>query len=336
MFRKFALAAAAAVALIAGEASAEKVTVGVLKLASSGPVFISYEKGFFKDAGLEVELKFFEAAQPISVAVVSGDIDFGVTAFTAGFFNLAGKGALKVIGAQSREEPGYPLIAYMAANKAFDGGFNSIDKFAGKTIGITQTGSSFHYSLGLLADKQKFDFASVRLVPLQSIPNMVSALKGGQVDGVLMPATVAIPMAEKGEAKLLGFVGDQTPWQLGALFTSTRMVQSSRATAEKFVAGYQKGAQAFFDAFLVKDAQGKVVGGPAKAEMVQIIAKHTGQAPESVPAGIPYVDPQARLLVSDVYNQVRWFQGQGLVDKAVDAKQFLDLGFVQGHLDLPK
>ncbi len=54
-----------------------KAKVGVLRLSSSAPVFIAQDKGYFRDAGLDVELKFFDAAQPIAVATTSGDIDFG-------------------------------------------------------------------------------------------------------------------------------------------------------------------------------------------------------------------------------------------------------------------
>src|SRR5580698_8748209 len=96
---------------VTGPARADEVLkakVGVLRLSSSAPVFIAQDKGYFRDAGLDIELKFFDAAQPIAVAVTSGDIDFGVTAFTAGLYNLAGKGTLKVIGGMSREKAGYP------------------------------------------------------------------------------------------------------------------------------------------------------------------------------------------------------------------------------------
>ena len=85
-----------------------KAKVGVLRLSSSAPVFIAQDKGYFRDAGLDVELKFFDAAQPIAVATTSGDIDFGITAFTAGLYNLAGKGTLKVIGGMSRERRATP------------------------------------------------------------------------------------------------------------------------------------------------------------------------------------------------------------------------------------
>src|SRR5260370_31152431 len=83
-----------------------KAKIGVLRLASSAPVFIAQDKGYFREAGLDIELKFFDAAQPIAVATTSGDVDFGVTAFTARLYNLAGKGTLKVIGGMSWEKAG--------------------------------------------------------------------------------------------------------------------------------------------------------------------------------------------------------------------------------------
>src|ERR1700709_2378716 len=101
MTRLARLALAGLLALTAGGiARADdllKAKIGVLRLSSSAPVFIAQDKGYFRDAGLEIELKFFDAAQPIAVATTAGEVDFGITAFTAGLYNLAGKGTLKVI-----------------------------------------------------------------------------------------------------------------------------------------------------------------------------------------------------------------------------------------------
>jgi NitT/TauT family transport system substrate-binding protein len=103
-----ALAATVAATFAARADELLKAKVGVLRLSSSAPVFIAQDKGYFREAGLEIELKFFDAAQPIAVATTSGDIDFGITAFTAGLYNLAGKGTLKVIGGMSRERRAFP------------------------------------------------------------------------------------------------------------------------------------------------------------------------------------------------------------------------------------
>ena len=94
--RRTALGGLAAVSLtrVAMADELTKATIALLRLSSSGPIFIAQEKGWFKEAGLDLTMKDFQAAAQVPLAVVSGDADLGVTAFTAGFFNLAAKGGL--------------------------------------------------------------------------------------------------------------------------------------------------------------------------------------------------------------------------------------------------
>ena len=328
----------AALAGLAGAPAlaAEKLTVGVLKLASSSPVFLAQDLGYFREAGLEVEFKFFEAAQPVAVATVSGDVDLGVTGITAGFYNLAGKGALKLIAGQAREESGYRLVAVVASRKAAEAGLKRLEELPGRTVGVTQVGSTFHYSLGLLAEKRGFDIAKVRVVPMQSLPNLVSAVKGGQIDSAIMPATGATPLIAAGDAVLLAWA-DETSWQVAAVFTSPRAVAGRRAALESFIRGYQKGLEAFHASFLSRAADGKVSPGPDAEKHLAIVAKYTGQTTASIRDSIPYIDPQGRLLVGDIHRQVRWYQSQKLVDASVEAASILDLSFVPGgHLDVPR
>jgi len=341
--RRLISIAGACLALGIGAAAAEgvqlaqapqKITVGALRLSSSGPVFIAEDKGYYREQGLEVEFKIFTAAAQVPVAVVSGDIDFGVTGLTAGFFNLAGKGGITIIGAQSREEKGFQLVAYMVTNKAWDAGFQSLKDFTGKRVGMTTTGSTFHYSLGKLAQKYGFDVKSVSLVQLQSLPNMSAAFKGGQVDAVLAPATTSLSLREDG--KVLGWVGDETPWQLGALFTSPKNIAERRPVVEKFVAAYKKAAADYNAAFNQLGTDGKPTQGRNYEEMLALLAKHMQQTPEVAARGLPFVDAGARLDVGDIYNQVAFWKSQGLVDATVDAKTFIDLSFVDGHFNLPK
>lgn len=331
-------AIAALLTFDAASASAQqlqKISVGLLRLSSSGAVFIAREKGYFREQGLDADLKIMTAAQQVPVAVTSGDADFGVTGLTAGFFNLAGRGALKIIGAQSREEKGYQLNAYMVTNKAAEGGFNSLKDFAGKRLAVTTTGSTFHYSIGILAAKYGFDVKSVTLVPLQSLPNMAAAFKGAQVDATIAPVTVARQLEAENAGKIVGWVGDETPWQLGALFTSPKLIAEKRSVVEKFVRAYIKGAHDYHVAFNARD-KGAEVRGPGYDEAIAILAKVLEQPVERVRVGLPYVDAEARLNVGDVYNQVAFWQSQGLVDRNVDAKAILDLSFVKGHFNLPK
>jgi NitT/TauT family transport system substrate-binding protein len=305
-----------------------KAKVGVLRLQSSAPVFIAQDKGYFRDAGLDVELKFFDAAQPIAVATTSGDVDFGITAFTAGLYNLAGKGTLKVIGGMSREKAGYPLIGYFASNKAYAAGLKTPKDLAGKRVAVTQVGSSFHYSLGLLADKYGFKVSDVTIVPLQSLSNAAAALKGETVDAALLPVSTARKLMDDGGAKLLGWVGDETPWQLGAVFASPKTL-ANKALVTKLLTALERADREYHDVALSTVKDGKAEINDKTKPLLEIIAKYTNLSVEQVAGNCAYVDPDGKLDVKNVDNQIKWLQGQGFVDKGFDADTIIDRDIVK-------
>src|SRR5690606_38135023 len=102
-------------------ASAEPVKVGILSLTSHSPSIIAEGKGYFTDERIEIEFVPFQAAQPMSVAIASGDVDFGLTAMTAGLVSLAERGAVKIIGGAMAEDPaieGHKILVSKAAYEA--------------------------------------------------------------------------------------------------------------------------------------------------------------------------------------------------------------------------
>jgi NitT/TauT family transport system substrate-binding protein len=331
--RMFALLAAAGLLALAVSPRVEadeplKTKVGVLRLSSSAPVFIAQDKGYFRDAGLDVELKFFDAAQPIAVAVTSGDIDFGVTAFTAGLYNLAGKGTLKVIGGMSREKAGYPLIGYFASNNAYAAGLKTPKDLAGKRVAVTQVGSSFHYSLGLLADKYHFKLSEVKVLPMQSLSNAAAALKGETVDAALLPASTARGLMDAGGAKLLGWVGDETPWQLGAVFASPKTL-ANKPLVTKLLGALVRADREYHDVILAAVKDGKAPIDERTKPLLEIIAKYTNATSEQAGANCAYIDPDGKLDVKNVDHQIEWLQAQGFVDKGFSADAIIARDYVK-------
>jgi NitT/TauT family transport system substrate-binding protein len=305
-----------------------KAKIGVLRLSSSAPVFIAQDKGYFREAGLDIELKFFDAAQPIAVATTSGDVDFGVTAFTAGLYNLAGKGTLKVIGGMSREKAGFPLIGYFASNNAFAAGLKTPKDLAGKRVAVTQVGSSFHYSLGLLADKYGFKLADVKVLPLQSLSNAAAALKGETVDAALLPVSTARTLIDAGGAKLLGWAGDETPWQLGAVFASTKTL-ADKPLVTKLLGVLARADREYHDVILASVADGKAPINETTKPLLEIIAKYTNLPVEQVVGNCAYIDPDGKLDVRNVGNQIGWLQEQGFVDKGFDVDTIIAKDYVK-------
>ena len=329
-FARLALSALLAIATtgVARGDDLLKTKVGVLRLSSSAPVFIAQDKGYFKEAGLDVELKFFDAAQPVAVATASGDVDFGATAFTAGLYNLAGKGVLKVIGGMSREKAGYPLIGYFASNNAYAAGLKKPADLAGKRIAVTQVGSSFHYSLGLLADKYGFKLSDVKVLPLQSLSNAAAALKGETVDAALLPVSAARKLMDDNGAKLLGWVGDETPWQVGAVFASPKAV-ANKALVTKLLGALTRADSEYHDVILAAVKDGSVPIDDKTKPLLEIIAKYTNLPVEQAVGNCAYIDADGKLDVKNVANQIEWLQNQGFVDKGFGVDAILAKDYVK-------
>ena len=316
----FALLIAASVA--PANADPDKIKIGIIHNSGQAPFYIGVERGYFAAEGLDASLLAFDAAVPVAVAAASGDIDFGSAGGTGALYNLAGQGVLKLIGGNTHEAPSFQLFGLVVADGAYEAGLTRAQDLTGRAVAVTQTGGGYHYALALLADKYGVDLKTVRILPLQAIPNIASALTGGQADAAMLNATAATPLLQRGTVKLIAWSGDETPYQAVVIFTSTRNADTRRSVVERFLNAYRKAAHDYAAAFV--GADGKRTNGPTAPEIAKIIAKYSGLTPEQVALGIAYDDPDARLDEKDVLNQIAWFRSQGMVKNDFEARSVID------------
>ena len=270
-----------------------------------------------------MNLVYFDASPPIAVATVSGNLDFGMAATAAGFFNLSDK--LRIVGGFAREAPGFQGMTFVASQKGWNSGIHSLKDLGGHTISIGTVGSSPHYSLSLIEKKYGIDPASIRIEPLQAATNQASAVAGGSVDAAVTMSTILMPGVQSGQTKLLGFVGDEVPWQLSSIFTTVKTADNV-PYVERFLRAYKKGAHDYIAAFVGPD--GKRADQPTAQPVLEIISKYVGQSPDQVRKAIAYVDPDARLDVKDLQNQVDWYVSQGMLKTRIDVNSVIDKRYV--------
>ncbi len=302
--------------------SADLVKIGIVKSLTVSALFLAQEKAYFAAEGVQAEFVYFDASQPIALAATSGAIDFGVTGFTAGFYSLAEQGALKIIAGYVREAPGFHGLAYIASNQAYATGVKSLKDLADHSVAVTQIGSPPHYALGLVIDKYGLDAKTIRVLPLQTIANTSSAVSGGQADFGITTALVALPLVQRGEARLLGWVGDETPWELGSAFTSTKTIKDRPETVERFLRAYRRGALTYHDAFI--GADDKPSRNASAPEILAILAKYTGLETDAIERGLPFIDRDARLDVKDVQRQIAWYESKGMLKEAISNEGIFD------------
>lgn len=312
--------------LAAGNARADKIKIGTVKVPASGAIYIAQEKGYFAAAGVPAELVYFDSGQPIAVAVASGDLDFGATAVSAGFYSLAGQGTLRIIAAAAEDVPGFESQAFLLSNAAYASGFRALKDFPGHSYAISQVGSSAYYALGLIADKYGFDVKSVQILPTQSIGNAISAVAGGRADITLNSATVELPVVESGSARILAYLGDEKSYQFGLAFTATRTADARHDTVERFLTAYRRGARDYHDAFTGPEGQRE--NGPTAPEILAILGKYIELPPPKLERALSYIDAEARLDVKDVVHQVDWFRAQALLKASITAEPIIDRRYV--------
>ena len=329
--RRTALALSSAMtATLAAPAIAanKRIKVGALRFTSHSGSFIAFERGYFAEAGLDVEFEFFQAAQPMAVAIASGDIDYAVTAISGGLISLADKGAIKVIGGALREEAGIDGQKYLISSTSYDAGITTLKDLDGKKYAVTQSGSSFHYMGSKMAAAEGIN---LRFIPLQKVGAIIGAMKSGQVDAWSIVPHLAKPLAAAGAWHIVGSVSDYIPdYQVTTVFTSARNAADERAMTENFIAGFSKGVDDYAAAMI--DRTG---GEEGVDQMVDLIHKYVyvdrprEKAAKSIINGTMRIRPGAALNLASVQDQLSWFQAEGLVGKDITLDTLVDGTYVE-------
>jgi NitT/TauT family transport system substrate-binding protein len=322
---------AAASPLLPAPAIAEtKINVGALRFTSHAASFVAFEKGYFAENGLDVTFKFFQAAQPMAVAIASRDADYAVTAISGGLISLAEKGAAKVIGGALSEEAGIDGQKILASKKAFDEGLTGPAKLDGRSFAVTQAGSSFHYMGSKIADKEG---VKLSFKPLQKVGAIIGAMKSGQVDAWTIVPHIAKPLAASGAVQIIGNVADYIPnYQVTTVFTSAANASGEQEKTKAFLGAFSKGA-ADFNAALVDKTEGEA----AMEDMVKLIHKYVyadrpyEKARGSIINGAMRINAGAKLNAASVKDQLDWFKAEKLVKDSVTFETLVDASYVETY-----
>lgn len=306
-----------------GEKPAAHVSLGVLPLTSSAPLFIAIDKGYFAREGLDVKPEWFDAAQPLTVATAASRIDVGGTGITASLYNMAAAGQkLYIVADKGREEKGYSSSTLMVSKENYDNGINNLKSLKGKRIGVTQTGSTFQYMLGRMLEKENMTLDDVKVIPLGKISGMMAALKSGQIDACILNEPNVGKAEKEGYAKALIPVSDLIDYQVSAIFFSPRFCLE-RDKALRFMRAYNDACRFYYDNGIKnKSAEGH-------KEVISIIAKYVKAPPEDIEASLPYIDRDGKIMRDDIATQIDWYQKQGLLQGNVNVDNIVNEGFLE-------
>jgi NitT/TauT family transport system substrate-binding protein len=317
--------------LLAPAFAADKIKVGILPFTSHSPDIIAQGRGYFAKHGIDASFVTFQAAQPMALAIASGDVDFGITAVTAGLISLADKGAVKVIGGALEEAPGVEGEKIIVSKKAHDEGVTTPAKLKGRIFGITTAGSSFHYMAHKIAQKEGFPESEINLKPLQKVPTIIAALKSGQIDAWSIVPNIADALARGKLVVEIGKISDYIPnYQVTTVFTSTANVAKKSDLVKRFIAAYSEGV-ADYNAALVEKKMSKADTDAIVKMIHQYVyaSMPLEKAAPRIRAGAMRISPNAELNLASVKDQLEWFKAQKMVPAGVTMEKLVDTRFVK-------
>lgn len=310
----------------AAPVAAEEVKISFTHSLANAPFLIAKERGYFAAEGLTPEFIYSNSAGPITVAVASGDADFGATGLSGGFLNLAGQGAMRIIAGYIYDYPGFHGAALIVSNCAWDAGFRTFKDMPHHSVAVTQVGTGIHYSVGLLAEKFGFDIKDVRILPLQSFANSAAAVSGGSADAGIVKSSYFQAALKHGDLHLIGYVGDQVKSQTGAIFTAAKTADERHDFVARVLRAFRRGAKDYYAAFIGPD--GKRKDGPDTPAMIALLSKAAQRTPAQVADTLAYIDPDGRVDTKGVLRQIAWYKSQGMVKPDVDGLKIIDKRYV--------
>jgi NitT/TauT family transport system substrate-binding protein len=200
-------AGAAAAAIPVGARAATAVNVGQIgNSIAFFPLFVAKNEGYFRDAGLDINLTVLSSGTLVGTAVTSGSVDIGCGVITDVFQLLHAGRACKVIGSLV---DGYyiDIVAsnqMLAATKLSRASRLSdrIDALRGKKIGITGPGSGTEALLQFLLRSRHIDATrDLEIVNMGTDQgSIIAAMRTGRIDGV----SFAWPLTMIAEAQNVG------------------------------------------------------------------------------------------------------------------------------------
>jgi len=171
------IALAAALAVMAAQANAETLKLAVPQRGSWGTSYtdLGIRQGFFKAAGLDIEITYTEGGASNEQAVISGSVDIAIETGFLGIIAAYTKGApVRVISPASTGAP--EVFWYAKAGSPI----KSMKDMHGKSAGFSNPGSSSN--LILLQLLKEAGVADAKLVPVGASPNGMPMVMTGQLD----------------------------------------------------------------------------------------------------------------------------------------------------------
>ncbi|WFO74696.1 ABC transporter substrate-binding protein [Desulfurococcaceae archaeon MEX13E-LK6-19] len=284
---------------LTGNATNVTVVFAVELNDHSAAFWIAYDKGWFSDAGINVEVRTFSTGLDLAIEMSRGDIDVALVCVGPAIV-IKSKGVDLRLVAMTHLH-GYALVARPE--------YNSIEELNGKLVSVSGPGSPVWLLAHLVEEKYNVTFEYRKMPPFMA----VNALMSGKIDAAFIPEHYATLVEAMGAHVLLR---SQDVWP--------SMPGSGVVVMKKFLDKHP-------------DIVAKIVEIIGKAtdyirehpdEAAKIVAKHLATDYGIMKKSMEHLDYTIEINTTAIKEYIDLLVRFGAIDKPISVEEFIDTKFI--------
>jgi len=298
-----------------------KVRVSMIPRFALAPVYLADELGFFKEAGLELDIRQLPDSPQMIPLLAGGQLDVVFGTASPAFINAVTQGArVRIVAGRDILTPGCATAGTIWGHRrAFPNGLRDIRLLKGKRVVVTGTTSVTAFFLDLYLASAGLNAGELQVLTMRGAEG-AAALAGGKIDALVWGAFENDQAFTTADFVRGPSVADFLPnFQFTFVIYGPRLLGPDAATGVRFLEAYLRGVEAF--------ESGKT---PRAFDQLALATRADPAAARS--ACRQFFSSDGRVDVSSVQRYADWAVSKRFVPARVDAAALIEACYVEEAL----
>jgi NitT/TauT family transport system substrate-binding protein len=298
------------------------------QVTSMVAIYLAYDRGYFKDEGLDVDLMVSSDRSQDVQLLATNQAEFIVTLPDPVLFNAVNRNIdIKVLASATVNGPTDRPAALLVRSDLLDSGqVKGPADLRGMSVAVGAPSSSYYVDVYL--NRGGLGVDDVKLVTLPG-PEAIAAFKTKAIDAAWEAEPIATSLNVQGLARSVAITGELIPGSVaGALAVSPQFARDQPEAAQHFVNAFLRGARDYYNGFLQSQND--------RSAIIQTLINHTTVKDPNLYAqlGLPSYDPNCSTDPTPSWTAFQdYYVRRGLQERRVDISRYVDYTMLNRALD---